>query len=113
MNLHTLNYTTVERETFAMVYNLHKFKHYLIGNNFVFYINHMALLYLVKKLQFLGQTTRWLLLFLEYDFSMVYKPWHFHSVADDFSQLPNATKNQGVPNRSTDASLFILQLEWL
>jgi hypothetical protein len=32
-----------------MVYGLHKFKHLLLGNKFVFYINHMTLVYLVNK----------------------------------------------------------------
>jgi hypothetical protein len=39
------NYTTTKREVFTMFYALHKFRHYLLGNKFVFYINHMALLY--------------------------------------------------------------------
>jgi hypothetical protein len=56
-----------------MVYVLHKFKHYLLGNKFVFYVDHMALLYLVKKPQILSRIMRWLLLFLEYDFLVVYK----------------------------------------
>jgi hypothetical protein len=43
------NYTTMERETLAMVYTQHKFYHYLLGNKFVFYMDHMALLYLIKK----------------------------------------------------------------
>jgi hypothetical protein len=34
-----------------MVYVLHKFKHYLLENKFVIYVNHMALLYLVKTLK--------------------------------------------------------------
>jgi hypothetical protein len=32
-----------------MVYALHKFKHFLLGNKFVFYVDHMALEYLVNK----------------------------------------------------------------
>jgi hypothetical protein len=32
-----------------MVFALHKFKHYLLGNKFVFYVNHMALVYLVSN----------------------------------------------------------------
>jgi hypothetical protein len=43
------NYTTIERETLTMVYALHKFKRYLLGNRFVFYVDHMALVYLVNK----------------------------------------------------------------
>jgi hypothetical protein len=45
------NYTATKRKTLAMVYALHKFKHYLLENKFVFYVDHMALLYLIKKPQ--------------------------------------------------------------
>jgi len=45
------NYTTTEHEALTMVYALHKFQHYLLGNKFVFYMVHMALLYLKKKPQ--------------------------------------------------------------
>jgi hypothetical protein len=44
------NYSTTEREALIMVFFfLHKFRHYLLGNKFVFYVNHMALVYLVNK----------------------------------------------------------------
>jgi hypothetical protein len=35
-----------------MVYALHKFHHYMLGNEFIFYVDHMALLYLVRKPKF-------------------------------------------------------------
>jgi hypothetical protein len=43
------NYITTEREPLAMVYALHKFKHFLLVNKFVFYVDHMAMVYLVNK----------------------------------------------------------------
>jgi len=49
------NYSTTKREALAMVFSLHKFRHYLLGNKFVFYVYHMALVYLVKKPQVLGR----------------------------------------------------------
>jgi len=96
-----------------MVYVLHKFKHYLLENKFVFYMDHMVLLYLVKKFQLLGQIARWLLLFLEYNFSIVYKLRCSHFVVDSLSWLPNATKNPRILDQTTNASLFVLQLKWL
>jgi hypothetical protein len=72
------NYTTTKREALAMVYALHKFKHYLVNNQFVFYVDHVALVYLVNKPQVFGEITRWLLLFLEYDFKIIYKPSRSH-----------------------------------
>jgi hypothetical protein len=74
-----------------MVFVLHKFRHYLLGNKFVFYVNHMALVYLVNKLQVLGIITRWLLLFLKYDFTVVYKLSIIHVIVDALSRLPNIT----------------------
>jgi hypothetical protein len=71
----------------------------------------MALLYiyLVKKPQLLRQIVRWLLLFLEYDFLVVYKPKHSYSMSDALSQLLDATKNSRVPIKTIDALLFLLQ----
>jgi hypothetical protein len=42
------NYTTIERETLALVYALHKFKHYLLGNRFTLFVNHVVLVYLTS-----------------------------------------------------------------
>jgi len=61
-----------------MVFSLQKFKHYLLGNKFVFYVNHMALVYLVNKPQVSKKIARWLILFLEYDFAIVYKLGKIH-----------------------------------
>jgi hypothetical protein len=89
LNLAKRNYTTIERETLVMVYALHKFKHHLLGNQFVFYVNHMALVYLVNKPKVFGKIVRWLLLLLEYDFKIVYKLGRSHLMAYVFSRLPN------------------------
>jgi hypothetical protein len=70
-----------------MVFSLHKFKHYLMGNKFVFYVDHMALVYFVYKLQVSGRIARWLLLFLGYNFTIVYKPSKTHVVADALSRF--------------------------
>jgi len=45
------NYTTTKREGLAMVYVLHEFKHHLLGNRFVFYVDHMTFVYLINKPQ--------------------------------------------------------------
>jgi hypothetical protein len=41
-----------------MVYALHKFKHFLLGNKFIFYVNHMALVYLINKPQLSGRIAK-------------------------------------------------------
>jgi hypothetical protein len=103
------NYTTTEHEALATVYALHKFRHYLLANKFVFYVDHMALLYLIKKPQVFRCIARWLFLFLEYDVSVVYKLSKSHFVTNVLSQLPNSTKIKRVPDQISNATLFTLQ----
>ncbi len=70
-----------------MVYVLHKFKHFLLGNKFVFYIEHMAFVYLVNKPQMFERMAKWML-FLKYEFTIVYKFSKTHVVTDVLSRLP-------------------------
>jgi hypothetical protein len=107
------NYSTTEREVLTMVFTLHKFKHYFIGNKFVFHVDHMALVYLFNKPQVSRIIAGWLLLFLKYDFTVVYKPTKTHVVTNALSRLPDITKPTCVPNQTMDASLFYIKLEWL
>jgi hypothetical protein len=39
----------MEKEALAMIYVLHKFRHYMLGNMFTFFVDHMALTYLINK----------------------------------------------------------------
>jgi hypothetical protein len=45
-----------------MIYVVKKFKHYLLRNGFIFFVDHQALLYLVNKPKIIGWITKWLLL---------------------------------------------------
>jgi hypothetical protein len=73
----------------------------------------MALVYLVNKPQVSSKFVRWLLLFLEYDFKIVYKLGRSHLMADALSRLPNHTKPIRVLDQTCDVHMFTLQLEWL
>jgi len=88
LNLVEKNYSTIERETLAIVYGLHKFKHYLLNNQFVFYVDNITLVYLINKPQVSCKIVKWFL-FLEYDFKIVYKLGRFHLMVDALSRLPN------------------------
>ncbi len=82
-----------KKEAFKLVYVLHKFYLYLLGNKFIFYVDHMALLYLVLKPQVSRRIIRWLFLFLEYNFSVIYKLGRSHFMA-------NTTRNHVAYNQS-------------
>jgi hypothetical protein len=57
------NYTTTEREGLAMFYSLYKFRHYLLGDHFELFTDHLAMKYLVNNLVLEGTICRCLLLF--------------------------------------------------
>ena len=96
-----------------MVYAVNKFRHYLLGNKFIFYVDHLAIQYLVNKPQVLGRPTQWLLLFLEFDFKVIYKPGKTHSVVDALSRNKGAEPATGIPDQTTDAQLFSTQPDWI
>jgi hypothetical protein len=56
----------------------------------------MALVYLVNRSHVSRRIARWLILFLKYDFTIVYKPSRIHVVADALSRLLDITKPIGV-----------------
>ena len=81
------NYSTTEREALGMVYNITKFRHYLLGRRFTFHVDHSALPYLVNKQALTGRLSRWMLLLQEFDFQIHHRPGVQHAVADYLSRL--------------------------
>ena len=70
-----------------MVYNITKFRHYLLGRKFTFHVDHSTLLYLVNKQALTGRLARWMLLLQEFDFQIYHRPGVQHAVADYLSRL--------------------------
>jgi hypothetical protein len=66
----------------AIINALHKLRHYLLSNRFVFYVDHMALVHLINKPYVSSKLIRWLLLFMEYDFKIVYNLRKSHLIVD-------------------------------
>jgi hypothetical protein len=73
----------------------------------------MALVYLVNKPQVLRHIIRWLLLFLEYEFTVIYIPSCIHVVTNSLFKLLDTIELTGVLNQTTNATLFMFQLVWL
>ncbi len=68
----------------------------------------MDLVYLVNKPYVSRCIARWLLLFLEYQFIVVFKPDRTHIVVDALFKLLDIIKLIGIPNQITYATLFML-----
>jgi hypothetical protein len=73
----------------------------------------MALMYLVNKPYVFDRLTRWLLLFLKYDFKIIDKFDRSHLMVDALSQLPNNFEHVGIPDQTNGAHMFTLQPKWL
>ena len=100
------NYSTTEREALAMIFAVKKFRHYLLANPFLFYVDHQALLYLVNKTSPTGRIARWIVTLLEFDFRVVIRKGTDHVLADHFSRLNNGEAPIGIDDDTPDAALF-------
>ena len=105
------NYSTTEREALGMIYNVTKFRHYLLGRKFSFHVDHSALLYLVSKASLTGKLARWTLLLQEFEFEIFHRPGIQHAVADYLSRLDSGETGDGVPDEFPDAELFRVTAE--
>jgi hypothetical protein len=104
------NYTTTEKEALA-IYDVKKFRHYLLGNSFIFFMDHQALLYLVNKPIITGQIARLLLTLQEFDFKIIFKPRWVQFLLDQLSQINHGELAIGVEDQLPDAQLFGIEID--
>jgi hypothetical protein len=103
---------TIEKETLTIMYMyvFNKFCHHLFGNKFIFYVDHMVLLYLIQKPQVSRRIAISLLLFLENNFLIIYKLRRSHSMEDVLSRMFNLIEQSGVLDQKMDIIFSLLQL---
>jgi hypothetical protein len=104
------NYNTTEREGLAMVYALHKFRNYLLGQHFKIFTDHSSLRYLVNKPVLGGRICRWLLLFQECDFEVVVNPRRLNAGPDHLSRITNGEEPSSLEDKFPDAQLFLVHI---
>ena len=61
------NYTTTEKELFAIVFGLDKFRQYLLHSRVIIFTDHAAVRYLLSKPQTKPRLLRWVLLLQEFE----------------------------------------------
>ena len=93
-----------------MIYAVKKFRHYLLANHFVFFVDHQALLYLVNKPCAIGRIVRWFVILLEFDFTVAVKKGSTHKRADHVSRIANGEAPIGVDDDIPDATLFKVEI---
>ena len=86
------NYTTTEKELFAVIFALDKFRQYLINSKVVVYTDHAAVKFLFSKPQSKPRLIRWMLLLQEFDTSIKDRSRTANLIVDHFSKLPDCTR---------------------
>lgn len=80
-------YSTTEREALAIVYFLEKFRHYLLGRQFLLVTDHKPLLYIVQGGALNSKLARWSLRIQEFNFDIAHISGPQMVVADALSRV--------------------------
>ena len=102
------NYYTTERECLAMVFLVKKFRHYLICNPIVIFVDHIAIKYFVNKAEVSGRLARWILLLEEFDNIVEYKLGRMHLQANHLSKLSEDMETSSIDDKFIDDNLFLV-----
>ena len=93
-----------------MIYVVKKFRHDLLANKFIFFVDHQALLCLVNKPCATGLIVRWFVILLEFDFEVAVKKGRMHQRADHLSRITSGkAPTTGVDDDIPDATLFRIE----
>ena len=91
-----------------MVSLVKKFRHYIICNSVVFFVDHMAIKYLVNKPELSGRLARWILLPEEFDYTVEYKPGRMHLQVDPLYRLSEEMGTIPIDDSLMDDRLFVV-----
>ena len=78
-------------------------------NKVIFFVDHMALRYLVNKPDLSGRLARWILLLTEFDYTVQYKLGKMHLQADHLSRLSEEVGTEEIDDEFPDGRLFTVQ----
>ncbi|KAL3693085.1 hypothetical protein R1sor_006736 [Riccia sorocarpa] len=108
------NYGATELECLGMIFSIQKFRHFLLGNPFIFHVDHQALRYIVNRPSRSGKLARWMLLLQEFTFTVEYKPEKAHLNTDFLSRLPWESSVTAIDTEPTDFCMFTIttQAPW-
>ncbi|CAR64332.1 YALI0E14388p2 [Yarrowia lipolytica CLIB122] len=85
---HEMNYPTREKEFYAIIHALRKWRHYLLGRPFLIETDHQSLSYFTSQTHPpSGRLSRWLDFLAEYDFEIKYVPGKDNDAADGLSRM--------------------------
>lgn len=110
LNAAEQNYSTIEKESLAIIYCVNHFRPYLYGNSFIIMTDHKPLEWLHSVKDPTSRLVRWRLKLAEYDYKVMYKAGKNNCNADALSRNPVAPSTP--PYQKTHrANMFPLDLD--
>jgi hypothetical protein len=86
LNSSQINWSTIEKEAYAVVASLQKFEHIIFGSCIIVYSDHNPLSYLVDCVTHSAKLTRWSMALQQYNLIFRYAKAQYNVVADFFSR---------------------------
>jgi len=108
LNSAQCNYSTTEKDLLAIVFELDKFRSYLLGSKVIVFSDHAALKHLLAK-ELKPRLIRWILLLQEIDLDIKDKKGAENLVADHLSRLVRKEHPEPLQEFFLDEQLFALQ----
>jgi hypothetical protein len=81
------NYPATHLELLAIMFAIHKFRHFVQGNKFYIQTDHKPLEGILKTKDLSGRLGRWIMKLADYDFDIVYRQGQANANADALSRL--------------------------
>lgn len=105
-----LNYTTTEKELFAILYCLRQWRTLILGRDLVIRSDHKALSFLLTCKLKTARLTRWTLFIQEYDFRIEYCKGPENVIADTLSRYPPKSQILARPIQAKNVNISVLKL---
>jgi len=102
------NYTTTEKEMYAVVFALEKFRPYLLGVKVTIYSDHSALKHLLEKKDSKPRLIRWMLLLQEFQLEIKDKLGVKNLIADHLSRLKTGESGSPFTDCFPDETLYAM-----
>jgi hypothetical protein len=110
LSLAELNYTVTEKEFLAVVHDINKFHHYIIGYEVFLHTDHSTITFLMNKPITNGRVTRWILLLQEFNITMLDRIGKHNVVAAFLSRIKTEDDDIPVDDSFPDEHLFYLSV---